>query len=85
MKKPSRSDEAKRQKTAVESLRQQIEQLVEGRSLPTGRPTFREFIERKMAEDRQKEATKGVPAKAARPRKSAAKSKARAPRKKRGK
>jgi hypothetical protein len=53
-------DDAKARKAAADLLRSEIDDVVTGKAAPVGRPSFRDFIERKMAEDsaRPKDANK---------------------------
>jgi hypothetical protein len=51
-----KSDDEKSKKEAAESLSHQIDEIVSGRPKAGAPETFRDFIERKMAEDRGKPA-----------------------------
>ena len=47
------SADAKARKAAAAALQQQIDDLVAGRTPPAAHPSFRDFVEQKMAEDRK--------------------------------
>lgn len=53
----AKPDDAKLRKQAAESLQHQIDEAVSGRTQPGGPESFRDFVDRKMAEDRKKKAT----------------------------
>jgi hypothetical protein len=57
----SKSDEVKARKEAAESLQRQVDDLASGRAPAQGPMSFRDFVGHKMAEDRSKRSTAGVP------------------------
>jgi hypothetical protein len=57
----SKSDDVKLRKEAAESLQRQIDDVASGRTQPRGPASFRDFVEHKMAEDRSKKSTTGMP------------------------
>jgi hypothetical protein len=56
MSNPSGPGGAKPRNEAAEQLKSEIEDRIAGRAAPPERPNFREFIERKMAEDAERAA-----------------------------
>jgi hypothetical protein len=50
-------DDAKLRKKAAESLQHQIDEAISGRTQPGGPESFRDFVDRKMAEDKKKAPT----------------------------
>ena len=50
----SESKERQSQKAAAEALQRQIDELISGKSRPARPSSLRDFVERKMAEDKLK-------------------------------